>query len=68
MEDAKTCIDVIMQCTLDFRNTLISANLDRSGDSVPVNDDVFHKVCLCMMVFVDHGCHQLSRSLPILIN
>lgn len=54
MEDAKTCIDVIMQCTLDFRNTLISANLDRSGDSVPVNDDVFHKVLEVKSVFEVH--------------
>lgn len=45
MEDVKNCIDVIMQSTLDFRNTLLAANLERSRDLVPVDDEVFHKVC-----------------------
>lgn len=46
MEDAKTCIDVIMQCTLDFRNTLLAANLERSRELVPLDEEVFQKVCL----------------------
>lgn len=54
MEDAKTCIDVIMQCTLDFRNTLLAANLERSRELVPLDEEVFQKVLEVKSVFEVH--------------
>ncbi|KAG0584341.1 hypothetical protein KC19_3G204200 [Ceratodon purpureus] len=54
MEEAKNCIDAIMQCTLDFRNTLHAASLEHSRDLEPVDDVVFNKVLGVKSIFEEH--------------
>ena len=45
MGDVKSCIDTIMQCTLDFRAKLLAASLDNNGIRISISDELYSKVC-----------------------
>ena len=44
MGDVKSCIDTIMQCTLDFRAKLLAASLDNNGIRISISDELYSKV------------------------
>ena len=44
MGDVKSCIDTIMQCTLDFRAKLLAASLDNNDIRISISDELYSKV------------------------